>query len=1630
MSTRAKSSIFTNNNDEIIFTNQIISQCENQLMQEFYEENSLNFPVQNLVEYLQNYSSNGITKLLTMDDKMISLIEDLILLMYNCTNAYQDGKFNKTRVITALIQFYKSQSETSFVKSLFKTKLLQFAKELLLDCDSAILDGPMQVQGAQEHFASMREFLDNFKSFKNSVLYSKLYKLCLFGMSYSIFDKLGLNFEKLGYTIFEAEAIKRKNEGNKIDLVYTICDSLLFLCERGYQIIVTGSMQYLYHSSKTYSEFYEKAEELKRKALLLHNPEAFDFTESSFRDELDTILEKCGNIATFNANLSKIEAKQFKCLHNELLLLKFNLVTKKAAREHRDAPFSVLLYGDSGIGKTTIKDILFYHFGKVRNLDTDKTFCYTRNPVANFWDGFSTSQWCVILDDVAFLHPNKAPNGDPSCTEFLQIINSTPFVPDQADLSDKGRTPLRAELVIATTNTENLNAHYYFSCASAAQRRFPYIIVPTVKKEYQDINGMLDSEKTVMIDGEYPNYWNWCIKKVKTLKADPINLGRPAPIDIIYNFDNIDDFLVWYSRTIIAFKENQNKVADSIQMINDIKICKLCYFSENKCRCEIQLSILETFIVTSILNYIISIFYTILIITSRIGQQWLTDLILSTVQSRFNYQVIYEYKKRVIASAGERVHNFIGKHTMLLKYISLSSILLVTGYVMKNFINLFVSKTDGTDIQGDNDDTEDDGIRPEPMENERENVWYSDDFQLSPIQLTPEITSSKSLCRQDFIKVIAQNVVHCVIDDMEGKRYRFKAFCVGGQAYITNSHNIPSLSNFPKANISLIVTHHKDGITRNFSFAICEGDLRRDKEKDLCIMIFKSMPAKKNMLKYIPKTIKECRNNGFYLTREDDGSLKERNIIRIHKISARYENLPSFGGYSWKGTVMDPTDFGDCGSIMIAETGMGYMIIGLHVAGFNENVASIELNSDLLRPLLKDHIMVQSGTPMLSAPSAPRMIGQLSHKSVFRYVEKGSAEIYGSFKGFRPQPKSRVELTPLVNNLTPHGYKIKYGAPVMNGWQPWRTAALDMVQPNNTIPSDKLELCKNQYINHIKSQIKKETLKEFLHVYDTFTAINGANGVAYVDKMKRNTSAGNPWKKSKMHFLKSIPAKHGLQEPVEVSDEILNRIKHIISEYKAGRRVHPNFCAHLKDEATSFLKMKLGKTRVFTGAPFDWSVVVRKYFLSIIRLIQNNKFAFETAVGTNAQSSEWQGIYNFLEFKDINDRERNNEEIKNKIAGDYSSYDKKMSAQVILVAFEVLIAMCEASGNYSEEDIIVLHCIAHDTAFALIDFNGDLVQFFGSNPSGHPLTVIINSIVNSLYIRLAYLDLHPEHKIDDFNKDVRFISYGDDNIMTSKRSWFNHTAIADSLMKFGIKYTMADKKAESVPFLNIKRVSFLKRTWVWNDEVQSYFAPLEEESIEKMLMVWVRSKTISSEEQSIAVISSAVREYFFYGKEIFNQKRNMLMEVVKSMNLTMWQTETTFPTWDELVQTFKRNSNKIQLDRYDISNNTFNRNIEIPTCKFEIQSSCEEYCILPFNTSCILYYHELNAFSRLVTLLIIYLYDYILIIRYLMGGRLTNVDIWWLLASIFWMLLHCMDHPEFYLLLIYFQLLGRSIMSY
>jgi hypothetical protein len=237
------------------------------------------------------------------------------------------------------------------------------------------------------------------------------------------------------------------------------------------------------------------------------------------------------------------------------------------------------------------------------------------------------------------------------------------------------------------------------------------------------------------------------------------------------------------------------------------------------------------------------------------------------------------------------------------------------------------------------------------------------------------------------------------------------------------------------------------------------------------------------------------------------------------------------------------------------------------------------------------------------------------------------------------------------------------------------------------------------------------------------------------------------------------------------------------------------------------------------------------------------------------------------------------------------------------------------SGNYSDEDLLVIDGLAYDTAFSYQDFNGDLIQFFGSNPSGHPLTVIINGLVNSLYMRYAYYHANPKKEVHSFKDNVALITYGDDNVMNVAKNidWFNHTVIQEQLKKIGVMYTMAEKDQESIPFIDIKDVSFLKRQFRYHEDLKCMVSPLDEDSIARSLLKCVRSKSITLEEQMVQSMDTQVGEYFFYGREKFHEKRALFLDIIKEYNLELYVKDSMFASYEDYIERFKTASKNIKL---------------------------------------------------------------------------------------------------------------------
>ena len=1583
-----------------------------------------------VTEYVKAKAASAVLKseqvqdlVVMLQDKLINLLEATSLFTIQFVNAFY---FND--ILTAICVAYKMITHKNLVSvlddagSFFTSKLLQIFPQL----------GKYGLQAGvgetiEQICKTLRKCLTNYKDMWDSPLVKKIQELFRFVLSFGLLESLGIDFKKCRYTEVEAAYVQQKHTSIH-DFILTALDAVTFIVQRCVQACKIGSFIPFYHSKSTYAEWADQAQRLEEDSHKLVGPPETVVNEFKFTQDLNDCIERGEGIVKFAAEGK--EKLLMKSMLRTLRLIKNTILTRRASKKERQPPFAVLLSGDSSVGKSKFKQLLFQQFGKNFDLPITEEYIYTRNPNEAHWNGFSSGCWCVVLDDIAMLNPNKAVS-DPSITEGIPIVNPTPMSPPMADLEDKGRCPMRCALCIATTNQEDLNAKAYFSCPLAIRRRFKYIIDLKVKKKYaQDASPtMLDPAKCGDCDDEWANYWNIYVKQVVAVPnaADKTRCdASTAPLADFTGKDAIFDFMSFIMELASNHRLYAQSSAEQDRAMAEIEICKRCHRPVARCKCEKETDIDEiqseveeglqgrcsstastqyedsydSAAMMEVMRQIatmrenaahadshseyesdlipeeafpdsddedidwfdfgrnreclariymkekLSKFDEHLLEQYAINRVQLSDLqpepfhygdiltfakahtaaarfylenFTQTIQERITTNHFYIRGKQFIktlAEMGKRVCTAIGGSLAVGFAACLAGVAAI--YKIVRFFKGGIFEVQGsnesvavdtiTPLEG-NHPSRVVGKAPVSTRDEGTNVWFTEDMLLQKFDLGDRTSSWKGMDWNTIQNFVSNNMVHFIARyDHNDDRMRCDsgAFCVAGHIYVTNNHCFPSCQK-GEYEVNVIEDVVSQGVSTNYKVLLREKDIYRMPEKDLCFVRF-CASVKKDLRDLIPKrTMVGLVTGGTIVGRRDNGLVWTNPLKNIH--FDRYSPAGLQEMDAWSASPASPTVLGDCGSVYVANLPAGPVILGLHQSLESNTVHCTNLIREDVDKAIEHfkEIVVSRGKPQ----SAITKVTDLHRKSPIRYFEEGSAKVFGSVNaGFRMQPKSKVTKTLISEGAQELGYALKHGVPVMKGWEPKRKGLEHTLNISQKLSQSVLDHCVDSFADEVIAELDPKWKSE-VHILDDVTTINGAPGVKFIDKMKRNTSMGYPWRKPKQYFMEYIGKLGDLTDAVDFTPEVYEEIDRIMDCYDRGERAHPVFTACLKDEPLPFKKIAEKKTRVFSISNAPFSFVMRKYLLTFVRLFQKNSFIFEGAPGINCGSDMWDKMYQYLTFfgTDVN------------IAGDYGKFDKHMEPMIIIAAFRFISRILRWCG-WEEKDIRKVMCMAEDVAYALTEYFGDVIEFMGSNPSGQVLTVIINCIVNCLYMRYCMYfaaPSEPEEKVRHFKQFVKLMTYGDDNAMCVSKiaPWFNHTVIQDILASVGVEYTMADKEAESKPFIPITEVSFLKRTWRWEPALGKnggWACPLDMSSMEKMLNITVRSDFLCPEQQAVASIRSAVQEFFYYGKDSFEFHCGNMRKLIDMYDLNEYIVPSVFPSWEDLVERWNAGTSDVALD--------------------------------------------------------------------------------------------------------------------
>lgn len=1184
-----------------------------------------------------------------------------------------------------------------------------------------------------------------------------------------------------------------------------------------------------------------------------------------------------------------------------------------------------------------------------------KSIC-TLNELDKYHSDYKSHILAVLMDDFANAKPATTDvNPTVNVINFINNVSRTAIMAE-ADL--KGKIQIRPNVVAATTNVKELNASYYSNEPVSILRRFPLHIEASVLPEYKKtldtafIDGRLLA-KDAANDILFPNAWTFKCYEFYDPR-DESNTGkaymeRPLTfkdknedgevVEKVATDIGVRDLLLLMRQMIKEHVFIQKSVVDSSKRIFSKKLCSKCGMHQEYCFCKADSQAgyrtepkmprehssttpTSTFEFKRLYNEFNSAKkwfawenfipdeefckartqYIVTWLKSReFFRQFFSfsviSFLVSTVMAPFSllsnlgFQIVLnaaairarkEYVIRKITESREFlptiVKNIRDSDALKGKNIFYFAAAVVAIY----FLYKTIQRLQRTQMTPQGNQFS--------VHMEKENVW------LQPV-VEPLPKTDKNVSGEDLILAVQKQLVRVEL----GSSYCNGLF-VGSNKLLIPGHEMPTEAT--RLSVRRDDKHVLNG--HNFDCLIDPTDCVKVGDADLCLVYVPRSGDKKDLLPFFPDKLTTGKLITDVLYRDEGGTII-RDKTRIMKYTQVTTKDADFSGGIC--TYSKPTFGGQCMSPHIYSAAMSF-IVGFHAAGVSGTPQGA-ITQCTKRDLQEAIDTLAARTPVVFANHSGTMSTEsygidftpravIEPKSPLNYQEKAQVAHFGTMPSGRIRPNSKVIVSPastavekVTGNKRIHGKPANCRKPgvdegnAVKSWDPYQKYIAGAGNAYQEFPASVLEWAYNDYISEIDYLNKTNygrSLLDKVKVLDDVETVSGIDGLKFVDAMKPSTSMGWPVNKAKSNFMVELEPLEHCACPRAMDSETLELAAAAREKWLDGQRSYEVFKACTKDEPTKITK---DKVRCFQAAPVSLQMNLRKYFLTMCHYLSMASLTSECAVGINAQGRGWHELNEHMTKFGTS----------RIVAGDFKAYDQHMSARMTLLSYKVFEHIGKAAG-YTDEDLKIMRGAATEVCYPVMSLNGELIQLFGSNPSGQNLTVYTNSIVNSLYHRCAFRMIYPQFK-GRFSEVVALMTYGDDVKMSVHKDFseYNHTNIQEQFAAQGIQYTMADKDAASVPFIEHADADFLKRKSRWEPrysyrdsygDIQSgmWIAMLDEESIFKSLHSNLASNVETPEAVAIQCIEGAMREWWFFGKEHFERRHEQMIEVLESCGWT------------------------------------------------------------------------------------------------------------------------------------------------
>lgn len=584
---------------------------------------------------------------------------------------------------------------------------------------------------------------------------------------------------------------------------------------------------------------------------------------------------------------------------------------------------------------------------------------------------------------------------------------------------------------------------------------------------------------------------------------------------------------------------------------------------------------------------------------------------------------------------------------------------------------------------------------------------------------------------------------------------------------------------------------------------------------------------------------------------------------------------------------------GKSGLPLIVEVGHGSFVAGIHVGGSEgiEGYAQPITQSMVAEAVefLRDEM-----APLHNEAALDLALEEPIMKSPVFHLDLTGMEYRGKLPGKTSiKKKSQVLKTPWYLGaaaiLCDYGFvqTQRFMPPLMEpGWKntqyldPWGISLSKMSSETAALSPSLINKCVAELTDYIVTRLRQEDLPK-LQPLDMRTAINSVEHDKILRRINATTSGGFDFQGRKADHMPIVDGTERAPTP-----RLREEIERLLDAYAMFEMGNPVVTTQLKDEPRAVEKVAQGKTRLFCVNPLAQLIVSRMMLAPFNTLMIEFREIFHCAIGLNV----------YTDANIVPDMQVMGQDY---LEGDYGSYDQSMPFAIGHAANSVVYNVLKEFG-YNEEALKITAGVLTDLLFPVVTVNNDVFVKPGYQPSGKYGTAEDNSLRGILLLMYAWYSMTEDAKFFDC---VNPLVLGDDMLATVDEKHieiFNNVTYQNFCKKvYKMDFTSATKSDKVEKSLRVHEVSFLKRKYVWNNKLQRYLAPLDQNSIFRMLQWYVKSRTEGLLAQTRGVLASVSMELALHLDE--DQHGALMSDLVYCISSHMSLGDLTYlKTWREM----------------------------------------------------------------------------------------------------------------------------------